>query len=110
MDTGNNKINLIEWLKVLIIVSCVVMILMSGFKIYRALFPKVVAPIEKVEDKTATAVKEIIKEVIIERETIKEVIRHEQEKVVTDINNLSADELVLRWNNRLGEYRRKQGQ
>lgn len=103
------QIKLLNWLKALIIVACVIVIVMSGVKFYRVLFPKPTIPIEKPEDKTDKEVKEIIKEIIIERETIKEVIKYEQEKVISDINALGADELVLRWNNRLGEYRRKQG-
>ena len=86
--------------RILIIISIVV-IIVAGRYIYKAIYPPIVA----VDPQVQTIKQEVIKERII----IKEVVRDAQQTAVERIAVMSDDVVADELNSRLNEYRKSRG-
>ena len=85
--------------RILIIISIVVVIV-AGRYIYKAIYPPIVA-----SNPVAQEVQAIKQEVIKDRVIIKEVVRDAKQEVVAIIDNLPDDAVADEWNERLRQYR-----
>ena len=89
--------------RILIIISIVV-IIVAGRYIYKAIYPPVVKP-----DPISQEVEVIKQEVIKDRIIIKEVIRDAQQTAVERITVMPDDVVADELNSRLNEYRKSRG-
>ena len=85
--------------RILIIISIVV-IIVAGRYIYKAIYPPIVA-IDPVTQEVQAIKQEVIKDRII----IKEVVRDAKQEAVAIIDNLPDDAVADEWNERLRQYR-----
>lgn len=85
--------------RILIIISIVV-IIVAGRYIYKAIYPPIVAV-----DPVTQEVQAIKQEVIKDRIIIKEVVRDAKQEAVAIIDNLPDDAVADEWNERLRQYR-----
>ena len=85
--------------RILIIISIVV-IIVAGRYIYKAIYPPIVAV-----DPVTQEVQAIKQEVIKDRIIIKAVVRDAKQEAVAIIDNLPDDAVADEWNERLRQYR-----